>query len=502
MDFDPHSSGISLARLLPESRFHRTDDLIVSSCSSDHSRCRPGDLYVALMRPELDGHDFAQAAVDAGASAVLTERLLPLEIPQCIVSNTKVAFARLCHSLAGNPGTRLPLVAVAGDRGVTATQALLTTVIESVGGRPAAYGHLGETDGFEAFPRNSARVSPAQAAKWLAHAVANECTHAIAELPSAELKQRSFTDVPLQMLLLTGFNNRSPAPAKVTPRIRADFELLMAQLSPESLVVINKDCPLVCELAAEISNPMLTVSVGGQADLSATITEELTTEQTFLLNAGSDTVVVRTRMIGRNHITNCLMAAAASLGFGNNLTRTIEAIESVQSIPGHLEYVSCGQPFSVHVDSGQSPIELQRSLKTLRRLTTGKIICVFGQGDADDKVSAAQRGTVVERFADLGVITSDDCHDESPLRATYDVLDGYRNPAKAHVMPNRLRAIEWSLSQARPGDAVLLVGPHNGRAFQDDDEFMSDRDVARYFLYKHAGDAGTPDWHTAWGESI
>lgn len=502
MDSNSPSRGISLARLFPDSPIHHADDLVITSCSSDHHRCRPGDLYVALMRPELDGHDFAEAAIDAGATAVLTERLLPLEIPQCVVSNTKTAFARICHRLAGNPGARLPLLGIAGDRGTTATQALLTTVIESVGGRPAAFGHLGETDGFEAFPRNDSRTSPAQAAKWLAHAVANECTHAIAELPSSELKQRSFEEVPLQMLLLSGFNAKSPAPARVTPRIRADFDLLMAQLSPESLVVINKDCPLVRELTSEINNPMLTVSIGGPADLSATIVEELTTEQTFLLNAGSDTVVVRTRMIGRSHITNCLLAAAASLGLGNNLTRTVEAIESVQSIPGHLEHVSCGQPFSVHVDSGLSPVDLQRSLKTLRRLTSGKIICVFGQGDTADKVTAAQRGAVVERLADLGIITSDDCYDQTPLRATHDVLDGYRNPAKAHVMPNRLRAIEWSLSQARPGDAVLLVGPHNGRAFQNEDEFMSDRDVARYFLYKQSAEIDTTDWHTIRGKLI
>ena len=100
------------------------------------------------------------------------------------------------------------------------------------------------------------------------------------------------------------------------------------------------------------------------------------------------------------------------------------------------------------------------------------------------------RGSVVERYADLGVITSDVPGETEPLRVAHDVLDGYRKPGKAHVMPNRTRAIEWALDRAKPGDTVLLAGPHNQQVIRGDDDFPSDGDVARFCLFSKDSELG------------
>ena len=80
-----HTGGVSLRQILPEGRFFGGHDISVDACSSDARKCRPGDLYVALVGPDTDGHDDVAEAVRRGATAVLAEQLLPVSVPVCVV---------------------------------------------------------------------------------------------------------------------------------------------------------------------------------------------------------------------------------------------------------------------------------------------------------------------------------------------------------------------------------------------------------------------------------
>ena len=484
MQTSDYSPGVSLASLLASRRFFQTDDIVVSACCTDHERCRPGDLFVALPTSPPAEEERTAEAVQRGAHAVLTERLLPIQVPQCIVPDARRALGQLCQRLAGNPGEQISVMGVFGDAGGRPTQLLLKSLLEKVKQRPAMLSQLGFTDGLETWtPKSSARLSAARTATWLANTVANGCTHALAELSQADVMNRHFESVPFSCLVLPGFESVTQAS---TPRIDAGIRRAIAQLSPQGIVVANVDCPIVRSLIPTIDRPVLTVATKSPADLTATLIERMPSEQTFLLDAGDETAVVRTHIIGDEHISHCLLSVAAGLGLGHKLSVVTSAIESVQKIPGHLERVECGQPFSLFTDAAESPNDLRTVLKTLRGVTKGRLICVFGQGQSGQSASSAQRGRIVERFADLGVITSDDPQDLEPLRATHDVLDGYQRPARERVLPNRIRAIEWVIDEAKPNDTVLIAGPHNQLLVRGEDDFLPDADVARYWLYRAA----------------
>ena len=91
----PHSTcravGVSLRQLFPHARFIGGHDIVVRSCTSEWRGCREGDLFAAQLETDDDGHDFADQAIASGASALLVERLLPLRVPQCVVSDTRAA---------------------------------------------------------------------------------------------------------------------------------------------------------------------------------------------------------------------------------------------------------------------------------------------------------------------------------------------------------------------------------------------------------------------------
>ena len=108
MSAEQFTSGVSLADLYARRDFAHATDVVVSSCCKDHTRCRPGDLYVALLEADSDGHEFAQAAVDRGAKAILTERLLPLQIPQCIVRIHELRLASCANNSLVRQGRTFP----------------------------------------------------------------------------------------------------------------------------------------------------------------------------------------------------------------------------------------------------------------------------------------------------------------------------------------------------------------------------------------------------------
>ena len=104
-----------------------------------------------------------------------------------------------------------------------------------------------------------------------------------------------------------------------------------------------------------------------------------------MLSAGSETVPVRTRMIGDHHIANCLVAAAVGLVYGIDLADIARGIEQVEQVPGRMERLECGQPFGVFVDYAHTPDALEHSLSALREVTEGRLICVFGAGGGRDR---------------------------------------------------------------------------------------------------------------------
>src|SRR5262245_57826520 len=107
-------SAVSLRETLPKARFLRGGDFLVISCSAEWRACQPGDLFVAVTTAEDDGHERVTEAIERGAAAVVAERLLPVNVPQILVKDSRVALSRVCQALAGNPSREMRTVGITG----------------------------------------------------------------------------------------------------------------------------------------------------------------------------------------------------------------------------------------------------------------------------------------------------------------------------------------------------------------------------------------------------
>jgi len=184
-------------------------------------------------------------------------------------------------------------------------------------------------------------------------------------------------------------------------------------------------------------------------------------------------------------VYNSLTAAAVGLAYGIDLPTVVRGLEAIDYVPGRLERIECGQPFSVFVDGAGTPSAVSACLQTLRQVIPGRLICVFGARGERDRESRPRLGRAVEAGADLAVITDDNPLGEDPQAVLEDILAGLEYPAKAEVIPDRAEAIAWALSQARPGDGILIAGKGH-RTCQivgSRRRHFDDRQVARQWLY-------------------
>jgi UDP-N-acetylmuramoyl-L-alanyl-D-glutamate--2,6-diaminopimelate ligase len=492
VDRSPHRGipAVSLRQLLPEAQFIGCPELEVSGCTADSRRLEPGQVFVAVQGTRHDGHQFVSRALERGAAGVIVERPCPeAGRLQVVVPNSRVALARLCHALAGNPSERLRVIGVAGRFGKTATAHFLRSIFERAGQRFGQVGPEGWSDGVERHPASSAPLAPESLAAMLAAMVERRCAGAVVEVNDATLAQRGVEAARIDTAVITGFEGEllnEPDEELVASRGRA--ARLFRALGPGSTAVVNADDPHAELLgASSLHARRVTFALDHPADVTARVERLDGSGSRVRLVGFKREVAVRLHAIGTHHVRCALAAAAAAWARGVPADLVVEGLQAVKLVPGRLEPLREGQLFDVWVDSARTPSALRLSLCAAREACRGRITCVVGaEGRADRSVRVAL-AQVAEANADLLILTTNNPRTDDPAHILTDLLAGLPRPAHVIVEPDRHRAIELALASASPGDAVVIAG--KGRdAYQilaDRAIPFDDREVATRCLRQH-----------------
>jgi UDP-N-acetylmuramoyl-L-alanyl-D-glutamate--2,6-diaminopimelate ligase len=175
-------------------------------------------------------------------------------------------------------------------------------------------------------------------------------------------------------------------------------------------------------------------------------------------------VPVFSPLIGRVNVYNILAAAGAAYARACKLGEIAKGVATLVRVPGRFERVDCKQPFTVVVDYAHTDDALRNMTSLAREFVQqarqkGRVIIIFGCGGDRDRTKRPLMGEAAGRGSDLAVLTSDNPRSEDPLAIINDAMVGLqRSCAKYKVEPDRKTAIALAISEAGPGDIVLIAG--------------------------------------------
>jgi UDP-N-acetylmuramoyl-L-alanyl-D-glutamate--2,6-diaminopimelate ligase len=394
---------------------------------------------------------------------------------------------QICPGL-GLPSDNLKMIGVTGANGKTTTSCLIAGVLAHAGRKVGLLSSLGYFDGENAEDAERDELSPDRLNQLLARMVRNGCSHAVMAVSLDAAEQLSAAGVWFDAACLTNIT-RVHFDYDVQPGNHRPAKIpLFERLRGEAFAVLNADDPATERYLRELDGPALTVSIDSAAEITGMPINQYPSEQTFLITAGSETFPVRTQMIGRHHIYNCLTAATVGLAYGLELAQIVPTLEAAKHVPGRLERIECGQPFSVFVDFAHTPDGLAGCLQTLNSVTKGRLICVLGADGGRNDARLSLMGRIVEQGADAAIVTSASRVAQDRTSAMQGLLSGFRHPDRAEVVPDRTAAIHRALDSARPGDCVLIAGKrYENRPAQNAAELpKDDHQVASDWLYQMA----------------
>ena len=422
----------------------------------------PGALYFCVPGANVDGHDFADEAIDRGAVALVVERSLEVSVPQVVVPDARVAMAPAADAFFDHPTKELQVAGITGTNGKTTTAFLLYAILAAARRRPGLIGTIEARVGGER--RGVRRTTPeAIDLQRLFREMldAGDCSVAMEASSHASALHR-LDRVRFAALVFTNLSHE-----------HLDFHADMEDYFEAKRRLFRE------------GTPPAAVNIGDEYGrrLAAELPDALTFGFADDAQIGPEALAgVELKLRGRFNVENALGALAAARLLGIDDDAIARGLESVRGVPGRFETIDEGQPFEVIVDYAHKPVALETLLRTVRELASGRVICVFGCGGDRDREKRAQMGRIAAELADVVIVTNDNPRSEDP-RAIIDAIVAGAGGA-VEVEPDRARAIEHAIELAHDGDVVLIAGKgaEQGQEFADRTVPFDDRESAREAL--------------------
>jgi UDP-N-acetylmuramoyl-L-alanyl-D-glutamate--2,6-diaminopimelate ligase len=442
-------------------------------------RVEAGTLFFCFAGQRADGHDFAPAAAEAGAAALVVERRLDVPVTQVVVPDARAAMAPVAARFQGEPTTALEMAGITGTNGKTTTAFLLRAILERAGRQTGLLGTVKQIVGGaeEDVERTTPEAIDLQATfRRMLEAGDAAC---VMEVSSHALFLHRSDAIDFDVALFTNLTqDHLDFHTDMEDYFRA--KRMLFEMEPAAAVA-NADDPYGRRLAEEFECVTFSTE-GADADFGARDVAFDAAGARFTAVGPEGETPVRIGLPGHFNVANALGALAAAAALGVDPATAAEGLAEADRVPGRFEPIDEGQEFAVLVDYAHTPDSMENVLRAARRLTGGRLISVFGAGGDRDRDKRPKMGRVGAELSDLAVVTSDNPRSERPDAIIEEILAGTGEANGVEVEADRRTAISLALSRAEPGDTVVIAGKghEQGQEFEGGRKIpFDDREVAR-----------------------
>ena len=443
--------GIDIVRMTAD------PELEISGISYDSRKTEPGDLFVAIRGFETDGHRYIAKAMENGAAAVLCEELPEQDVPCVQAKDSRLGLALCSCALFGYPAAQMRMIGVTGTSGKTSVTTLLKDVLEKTrGAKVGLIGTIGIQIGSEFLPSEHTTPESYELQKLFRRMADEGCSHVVMEVSSHAL----------QLQRVAGFRFHTAVYTNLS-QDHLDFHGSMENYAAAKRLLFTR-CDTACVnldddwsdyMIQDHACPVIGFGVSEKAALRAENAQLLPDRVCFDTLYEGKRIHSELKIPGTFSVSNALAVMAAALSEGIEPEESSEALKTAHGVKGRLESVPTDGNYHLLIDYSHKPDALEKVLKSLRPVTKGRLICVFGCGGDRDRLKRPLMGAISGQNADLSILTSDNPRTEDPEAIIDEIEAGIRGSGADYIrICDRIEAIHRAIDMAGDGDVILLAG--------------------------------------------
>ena len=440
------------------------DEVEADAVHYDSRHIKPGSIFVAVAGSKANGADFIDAAVEAGAVALVVAEDVELPASAMSVSVIRVDAPRraLSHLAAAfNPTQPESIAAVTGTDGKTSTVHFLRQIWEQLGHKAASIGTLGfiGEGGTKLVEGSHTTPDPIGLHAHLESLTDQGYSHVAVEASSHGLDQHRLDGLGLFAAAFTNLTREHlDYHHDMEHYFQAKARLFSELLPAHGTAVLNVEDPYSERLSAMAKEQQLKVVEYGEEakDLRIIETQPLADGQRAELVIYGKQVDLHTPLVGSFQIYNMLAAMGIAMANGADAADVLAILPKLEPVPGRLERVALHKTGAgVYIDYAHTPGALEKALEALRHHTSGRLIVVFGAGGDRDKTKRPKMGEAAAHLADLAIVTDDNPRTENPDIIRKEILAAC---PEAKEIGDRKQAIDKAISMLQAGDNLLVAG--------------------------------------------
>ncbi len=379
------------------------------------------------------------------------KRLIPGKIFSALQPAYHLSLAFLAAVIYRFPSKNIKVIAATGTKGKSSTVEILNAILEAAGHKTAVSNTIRFKVGEKSW-RNLFKMSmPGRFAmqRLIRSAVDAGCSHFICEMTSQGSLLFRHRFIELDTLI---FTNLSPehieAHGSYENYLQAKMNIAksLSESSKKTTLIVNSDEKEATRFLEYRADVKISYSL---KDAQPYKVKDEGIEFFFSGTA------MKSRLSGEFNLYNILAAATAAKSEGVAIDAIAKAVESFDKVPGRVEKIEEGQSFEVVVDYAHTPDSLEKLYKVF---SYKRIIAVLGgTGGGRDSWKRAEMGRLADKYCSVAILTNEDPYDEDPRKIVDDVAAGITGKKPLFIMDRR-EAIKAALSEAKPGDVVLITG--------------------------------------------
>ena len=468
----------------------------IQDITADSRAVKPNSLFIALDGATVDGHNYIDKAVDAGAVAVIVSKPVTVPADVCVITvdDTRQAMMVCVPYFFDYPANRMRMVGVTGTNGKTTTTHMIRHILKAQGFKVGVIGTVHIMIGDTSYPIHNTTPDVVDLQHILHQMVQENVEYCVMEVSSHALALGRVSGVEFDTAVFTNltqdhldfhktFENYLAAKCKLFEQVSAPN-----QVKDNKGAVINIDDSYGYRVMEKTTAPTITYSTLGKGTLNASDVHMSTKNSQYTVNYKGESYPVSMNTTGLFNVYNTLAAIGACLQEGISMEAIDTALKTFSSVPGRFELIEEGQDFAVVVDYAHTPDGLQNILETAKAIKENRIIIVFGCGGNRDATKRPIMGRIAAEYGDKIYVTSDNPRTEDPVQIVKDVEVGVKEALREgtsyEVIVDRREAINHAIHDAKAGDIVIIAGKghENYQILKNETIHFDDREEARKAL--------------------